>query len=314
MTATTPDGPPLSTVSSGPGVASGPGGGRRRALAALYRRPRAQLLLLLTPPVGWFGVVYLGSLALLLVTAFWTFDSVTGKVVQHWTLDNFAQLIGQPAFRTIALRTLLFAAAVTVADILIAIPIAFYMAQVASSRTRSVLFMLCLLPLWASYLVRVYAWRVILSPNGPLDWALGLVGLGPAGLYPSELGAGVVFTYLWLPYMILPLYAGLERVPRSLLEASADLGARSSTTFRRVILPLVLPAVAAGSIFTFSLTLGDYITPGLVSNNQFIGNVVFEQQGVSGNLPLAAAFALVPVGIMAIYLFIARRLGAFEAL
>jgi putative spermidine/putrescine transport system permease protein len=314
MTATTPDGPPLSTVSSGPGFAAGPGGGRRRALAALYRRPRAQLLLLLTPPIGWFGVVYLGSLALLLVTAFWTFDSVTGKVVQHWTLDNFAQLIGQPAFRTIAFRTLLFAAAVTVADMLIAFPIAFYMAQVASSRTRSVLFMLCLLPLWASYLVRVYAWRVILSPNGPLDWALGLMGLGPAGLYPSELGAGVVFTYLWLPYMILPLYAGLERVPRSLLEASADLGARSSTTFRRVILPLVLPALAAGSIFTFSLTLGDYITPGLVSNNQFIGNVVFEQQGVSGNLPLAAAFALVPVGIMAIYLFIARRLGAFEAL
>jgi putative spermidine/putrescine transport system permease protein len=287
---------------------------RRRLFAALYRRSRVQILLLLTPPVGWFGVVYLGSLALLFVTAFWTFDGTTGRVVQHWTLDNFRQLIEQPAFRTIALRTLLFATAVTIVDGLIAFPIAYFMAQVASPRTRAVLFMLCLLPLWASYLVRVYAWRVILSPNGPLDWVLQLFGLGPAGLYPSELGAGIVFAYLWLPYMILPLYAGLERVPRSLLEASSDLGARNAATFRRVVLPLVLPALAAGSIFTFSLTLGDYITPGLVSNNQFIGNVVFEQQGVSGNLPLAAAFALVPVGIMAVYLFIARRLGAFEAL
>jgi putative spermidine/putrescine transport system permease protein len=307
------------TISGAPAPPIGPPaaipvGTRRRVLAALFRRPRAQILLLLTPPAGWFGVVYLGSLALLLVTAFWTFDSATGKVVQHWTLDNFGQLISSPAFRTVALRTLQFAVAVTVADMLIAFPIAYFMAQVASPRTRAVLFMLCLLPLWASYLVRVYAWRVILAPNGPLDWTLGLVGLGPAGLYPSDLGAGIVFTYLWLPYMILPLYAGLERVPRSLLEASADLGARQVTTFRRIILPLVLPALAAGSIFTFSLTLGDYITPGLVSNNQFIGNIVFEQQGVSGNLPLAAAFALVPVAIMGVYLFVARRLGAFEAL
>ncbi len=309
MTAIHPDAP--SPGSAPPAV---PGGVARRALVALYRRPRAQILLLLTPPAGWFGVVYLGSLALLLVTAFWTFDGVTGRVVQHWTLDNFGQLISQPAFRTVAVRTFVFAVAVTVADMLIAFPIAYYMAQAASPRTRSVLFMLCLLPLWASYLVRVYAWRVILAPNGPLDWTLGLVGLGPAGLYPSELGVGIVFTYLWLPYMILPLYAGLERVPRSLLEASADLGARNATTFRRIVLPLVLPALAAGSIFTFSLTLGDYITPGLVSNNQFIGNIVFEQQGVSGNLPLAAAFALVPVAIMAVYLFVARRLGAFEAL
>jgi putative spermidine/putrescine transport system permease protein len=310
MTATTPDPPlPPSTVMAPVRL-----GAWRSLLAALYRRPRAQILLLLTPPAGWFGVVYLGSLALLLVTAFWTFDGITGKVVQHWTLDNFGQIVSQPAFRTIAMRTLMFAVAVTVTDMLIAFPIAFYMAQVAGKRTRAVLFMLCLLPLWASYLVRVYAWRVILAPNGPLDWTLGLFGLGPAGLYPSDLGVGIVFTYLWLPYMILPLYAGLERVPRSLLEASADLGARQATTFRRIVLPLVLPALAAGSIFTFSLTLGDYITPGLVSNNQFIGNVVFEQQGVSGNLPLAAAFALVPVGIMAIYLFVARRLGAFEAL
>ncbi|HLO34870.1 MAG TPA: ABC transporter permease [Candidatus Deferrimicrobium sp.] len=310
MTATRPE----ARLPSNDAPRAMPGGLRRRVLAALYRRPRAQILLLLTPPAGWFGVVYLGSLALLLVTAFWTFDGVTGKVVQHWTLDNFGQLISQPAFRTVALRTLVFATVVTAADMLIAFPIAYYMAQVAGSRTRSILFMLCLLPLWASYLVRVYAWRVILSPGGPIDWTIGLFGLGPAGLYPSDLGVGIVFTYLWLPYMILPLYAGLERVPRSLLEASADLGARGGTTFRRIVLPLVLPALAAGSIFTFSLTLGDYITPGLISNNQFIGNVVFEQQGVSGNLPLAAAFALVPVGIMAVYLFVARRLGAFEAL
>jgi putative spermidine/putrescine transport system permease protein len=173
---------------------------------------------------------------------------------------------------------------------------------------------LCLLPLWASYLVRVYAWRVILSPGGLIDWTLQLFGLGPAGLYPSDVGMGIVFAYIWLPYMILPLYAGLERIPSSLLEASADLGAHGFTTFRRVVLPLVLPALAAGSIFTFSLTLGDYITPQLVSNIQFIGNIVFELQGVAGNLPLAAAFALVPIGIMAIYLFVARRLGAFEAL
>src|SRR6185369_15854497 len=162
---------------------------------------------------------------------------------------------------------------------LIAFPIAFYMAQVAGKRTRAVLFMLCLLPLWASYLVRVYAWRVILAPNGPLDWTLGLFGLGPAGLYPSDLGVGIVFTYLWLPYMILPLYAGLERIPGSLLEASADLGAKSGRTFLRVVLPLVFPALVAGSIFTFSLTLGDYIAPSLITTTQFIGNLILANFG-----------------------------------
>jgi putative spermidine/putrescine transport system permease protein len=294
----------------GPGV-DGDQGLRR---SSLHGRPRLQLGLLLSGPLGWLGLAYLGSLAVLFAAAFWHLDAFSGEVVKGFSFQNFQTLWDSDVYRKIATRTIAIAAAVTVTDILIAFPIAFYMAQVASRRTRSVLFMLSLLPLWASYLVRVYAWRVILSPNGALDWALGLVGLKPAGLYPSDLGVGIVFTYLWLPYMILPLYAGLERVPRSLLEASADLGARGRTTFRRVVLPLVLPALAAGSIFTFSLTLGDYITPGLVSNNQFIGNVVFEQQGVSGNLPLAAAFALVPVAIMAVYLFVARRLGAFEAL
>ena len=287
---------------------------RRRMLGGLQGRPRLQLLLLLGPPAGWFGIIYLGSLALLLVTAFWTFDSISGTVVHRLTLDNLARLIDQPTYRIVAQRTILFAAVVTVVDALLAFPIAYYMARVASRRSRATLLVLCLLPLWASYLVRVYAWRVILSPGGLIDWTLQLFGLGPAGLYPSDVGMGIVFAYIWLPYMILPLYAGLERIPSSLLEASADLGAHGFTTFRRVVLPLVLPALAAGSIFTFSLTLGDYITPQLVSNIQFIGNIVFELQGVAGNLPLAAAFALVPIGIMAIYLFVARRLGAFEAL
>jgi putative spermidine/putrescine transport system permease protein len=287
---------------------------RRRLLGDLHARRRLQLLLLLGPPAGWFGVIYLGSLALLLVTAFWSFDQVTGRVVHTFTLDNLARLVDQPTYRIVAVRTVLFAATVTVVDAVLAFPIAYYMARVASRRSRATLLVLCLLPLWASYLVRVYAWRVILSPGGLIDWTLERFGLGPAGLYPSDLGMGIVFAYIWLPYMILPLYAGLERIPPSLLEASSDLGARGFTTFRRIVLPLVLPALVAGSIFTFSLTLGDYITPQLVSNIQFIGNIVFELQGVAGNLPQAAAFALVPVGIMAIYLFVARRLGAFEAL
>jgi putative spermidine/putrescine transport system permease protein len=295
------------TAASRPGV-------RRRAASALNGRRWTQLLLLGVPPAGWFGVVYLGSLALLLVTAFWTFDQVSGTVVRTFTLDNVATILSQPLYRTVAFRTVLFAAAVTAADAILAFPIAYYMARVAGPRSRPVLLVLCLLPLWASYLVRVYAWRVILSPGGLVDWALGLVGIGPANLYPSDLGVGIVFTYIWLPYMIVPLYAGLERVPSSLLEASADLGAHGWTTFRRVVLPLVMPALVAGSIFTFSLTLGDYITPSLVGNNPFIGNVIFERQGVAGNLPIAAAFALVPIAIMAVYLVVARRLGAFEAL
>ncbi len=312
MTASSPTAPP---PSAGPGVAAIPAAaGRRRLLIGLYRRPRIVLGLLLTPPVGWFGVVYLGSLALLLVSAFWTFDSASGKVLPQFTLDNFRQLLEQPAFRTVTLRTVGFAIGVTIADMLIAFPIAYYMARAAGPRTRSVLFMLCLLPLGASYLVRVFAWRVILAPNGPLDWFLAFFGLGPTGLYPSDLGAGIVLTYVWLPYMILPLYAGLERVPHSLLEASADLGGRGVMTFRRVTFPLILPSLVAGSIFTFSLTLGDYITPSLLSKNQFIGNVIFEQQGVAGNVPLAAAYTFVPIVIMGIYLTVARRLGAFEAL
>jgi len=289
-----------------------PEGGRRRLLATLYRHVPAQLLILLAPPIGWFGVVYLGSLAILLLSAFWYLNPITSAVVHEFSLSNFQQLIQDPVNRVIIQRTVTIALAVTAADILLAFPIAWFMAQVASPRIRTLLFMGVLLPLWSNYLVRVFAWRIILAKGGPLDGLLGLVGLQGPGF--SDVSTWLVFTYLWLPYMILPIYAGFERIPGSLFEASADLGGRGATTFRRVVLPLVLPAVAAGSIFTFSLTLGDYITPTLISKNQFIGNVIYVNQGVANNVPFAAAFALVPVGIMAIYLLIARRLGAFDAL
>jgi putative spermidine/putrescine transport system permease protein len=188
------------------------------------------------------------------------------------------------------------------------------MARYAGARTRAAMFILVMLPLWSSYLVRVYAWRVLLSPGGPVEWTFAQIGIPGVVLYPSDIAIPIVFTYLWLPYMILPIYAGLERLPSSLLEASGDLGARPAMTFRRIVLPLVFPAVVAGSIFSFSLTLGDYITPQLVSKSQFIGNVVYDNQGVSGNVPFAATFAMVPVLVMAAYLFLARRLGAFDAL
>jgi putative spermidine/putrescine transport system permease protein len=288
--------------------------GRRRLLAWLYRHPRLQLLLLLSPPVGWLGIVYLGSLAVLLASAFWYLDPLTSAIRHELSLSNFQLLVSDPVYRTVALRTITIAALVTVTDALLAFPLAYYMARQARPRIRQILFMLVLLPLWSSYLVRVYAWRVILTQGGPLDWFFGVIGLPGITLGYSDASMWIVFSYIWLPYMILPLYAGLERIPHSLLEASADLGARSGQTFRRIILPLVLPAAVAGSIFTFSLTLGDYITPQLVSNSQFIGNVVYDSQGVAGNVPFAAAFATVPILVMAGYLLLARRLGAFEAL
>ncbi|HET9681085.1 MAG TPA: ABC transporter permease [Candidatus Limnocylindrales bacterium] len=291
-----------------------PASGGRRLLAALYRRPRIQLGLLLAAPTGWFAVLYLGSLAILLVTAFWALDPATSSILRTFTLQNFASLATEPVYRAIVLRTVVIAGLVTLTDALLAFPIAYYMARVARPRVRSILFMLVLLPLWSSYLVRVYAWRVILSPGGMLDWLFAQVGLPNLSPGFSDASMWLVFSYLWLPYMILPIYAGLERIPSSYLEASADLGARSLMTFRRIILPLALPALAAGSIFTFSLTLGDYITPKLVSNSQFIGNVIYDSQGVSNNVPFAAAFAVVPIAIMAVYLLLARRLGAFEAL
>jgi putative spermidine/putrescine transport system permease protein len=292
------------------------GGALRRVLSWFAVHRRAQLAVLLAPPVGWMAVVYFGSLALLLVAAFWYLDPASNTIVRSFTLRNFADLASQPVYRTIVLRTVTVAAVVTIVDAVVAFPIAWYMARIASPRTRAVLFMAVLLPLWASYLVRVYAWRVILSQNGFLDSALSSVGLGGiADVFGvSDISMTVVFCYLWLPYMILPVYAGLERIPGSLLEASADLGAHGRATFRRIVLPLALPAVVAGSIFTFSLTLGDYITPQLTSNSQFIGNVIFENVGVVGNVPFAAALSLVPIAIIGLYVLIARRMGAFEAL
>ena len=284
---------------------------RRRLATFLYRHPRLQLRLLLAAPLLWLVLAYLGSLAVLFANAFFRLDPFTGRVTFELTLANFATVVGTEVYRTITIRTVGLAVLVTVTCAVIGFPIAYYMARVASPRVRGLLIVATLMPLWVSYLVKVYAWRTMLIGNGAIDWALSPVGLGTPGF--GEVALWLVFTYLWLPYMILPIYAGLERIPSSLLEASFDLGARSGQTFRRVVLPLALPAVVAGSIFTFSLTLGDYITPDLVSNTRLIGNAVYDTLGVP-NLPLAAAIATVPVVIVVIYLLLARRSGAFESL
>ncbi len=258
-------------------------------------------------------IAYLGSLFILLLGAFWEKDAFTGQVQPFaWSLDAFENIFSNDVYRTIAIRTIAIAAAVTVTDALLAFPIAYYMARVASPRKRGMLIVAVLLPLWAAYLVKVYAWRAILQGNGILEWLLTPFGVEAPGL-GQLLNTWIVLSYLWLPYMILPIYAGLERIPESLLEASADLGARNGRTFRRVIVPMVFPALVAGSIFTFSLTLGDYITPDLVSDAKFIGNVIYDNSSL-GNLPLAAAYSLVPIVIMIAYLLVARRLGAFESL
>ena len=284
----------------------------RRVAAWLHGRTRLQLALLLAGPVLWIGLAYLGSLTILLLNAFWRQDAFSGRVVPEFTLNAFQTLFTNEVYRTITLRTLGVAVAVTLTDILLAFPIAYYMARVASRRTRRILLIVVLLPLWASYLVKIYAWRVILQGNGVLDWLLAPLGISGPGLNEVA-NAWIVLSYLWLPYMILPIFAGLERIPESLLEASSDLGGRAGATFRRVVVPLVLPAVVAGSIFTFSLTLGDYITPTMVAGTKFIGNVIYDNSAL-GSLPLAAAFSFVPIVIMIGYLIVARRLGAFESL
>ena len=271
---------------------------------------------LLAAPLGWLLIGYLGSLFVLLMTAFWDTDVFTAEIVHTFTLDNFERVFGDwltvegNVYRDVALRTVRMAALVTVACAVIAFPIAYYMARVASRRTRTILVVAVLTPLWAGYLVKGYVWRTILSDNGVINWLLEPFGLSFDGY--SSVGLWLVFTYLWLPFMILPIYAGLERIPSSLLEASGDLGARAGRTFVKVTLPLVFPAVVAGSIFTFSLTLGDYIAPSLISNQQFIGTVIYGERGV--NLPVAAAFTFVPIVVMTAYLLAARRLKAFEAL
>jgi putative spermidine/putrescine transport system permease protein len=283
---------------------------RRRVAAWLHRHPRFRLALVLALPLAWLGIAYLGSLVVLFLNAFWSTDPFTSLVVQEFTLDNFVELLTTSVYRTVTIRTVVMAALVTATCIVLAYPIAFYMAKVASPKRRSLLAVAVLMPLWASYLIKAYSWRLILSEGGVLDWALEPFGLKGPGF--GDVAVWLTFTYLWLPFMILPIFAGLERIPSSLLEASADLGGHGWMTFRRVILPLSIPAVVAGSIFTFSLTLGDYIVPGLVSTTQFIGNVIVIN--VAQDLPLAAAYSLVPLAIMLIYLFVARRLGAFEAL
>jgi putative spermidine/putrescine transport system permease protein len=285
---------------------------RRALLTWLYRRSRLQLILFLVPPIAFLGLIYLGSLTVLFLTSLWHVDGRI--VVRDLSLINF-QTIFDPSkpYIGVTLHTLGMAVAVTITDAVLAFPLAYYMARVASPRTRNLLFIAVLMPLWVSYLVRVYSWRLILAEEGPLSWLLGFFGLSG----PGAIGDGpiwIVFTYIWLPFMILPVFAGLERIPDSLLEASADLGGRGWTTLRRVVLPLALPALAAGSIFTFSLTLGDYITPTLFSGSQFIGNVVYSHVGVAGDYPFAAAMAVVPVVIVGVYLLIVRRLGAFDAL
>ena len=303
---------PMTT--EGPSFASAAAPSRARRVATwLHARPRTQLRLLLAAPLLWLVLVYVGSLAILLLNAFWTSDSFTGKVNPFdWSLDAFVQIFSNDVYRTIAVRTLGMAVLVTVTAALLAFPIAYYMARVASPRMRRLLVVAVLMPLWASYLVKIFAWRTILQGNGVLAWVLSPFGISGPGT-DELMNSWLVFTYLWLPYMILPIYAGLERVPSSLLEASADLGARAGTTFRRVVLPLVIPALVAGSIFTFSLTLGDYIVPDLVSDAKFIGNVIYDNSAL-GQFPVAAAYSMLPILIVVGYLLVARRLGAFESL
>jgi len=282
----------------------------------LWRRPWLRSAALLTPPLGWFVLVYLASLALLLVTAFWAINVFTTNIVQVWNLDNFQVIVSDPTYRLIIGRTLILAVLVTVTDAILAFPFAYFMARVASRTTQTMLFAAVLLPLWASYLARVYAWILILNHDGVLNSTLRSIGLPAANIGYTNVAMWLVFSYIWLPFMIVPIYGALERLPDSLLEAAADLGATRWRSLRDIVLPLTLPGVVAGSIFTFSLTLGDYITPTLIggAGSSFLGNVIFNNIGIANNLPFAAALATVPIAIMAVYLFAAGKLGAFQAL
>ncbi len=299
----------------------------RRVSTWLYLHPWFLLLLLLAPPLLWLGIVYLGSLFSLLLQSFFSVDEFSGLVVREFTLSTYGELFSA-ANIDIIVRTASMAAAVTVAAAIIAFPIAYYAARYAGAKAKAVFYLAVMLPLWSSYLVRVYAWKLILAKEGILNWffaklhmtwlldaLLATPVIGGTSLSVSYIGTFLVFVYIWLPYMILPLQAALERVPPSVLDASQDLGAHAGQTFRYVILPLALPGMVAGSIFTFSLTLGDYIIPGIVGSSRlFIGQAVFLHQGTAGNIPMAAAFSVVPIVIMGIYLTVAKRLGAFDAL
>jgi putative spermidine/putrescine transport system permease protein len=294
----------------------------------LYGRRGFYLSLLLLPPLLWLGVVYLGSLFALLMQSFYAIDEFTARIIPEFTLATYRQLVSHPANVDIILRTLGMAVAVTLAAAVIAFPVANYMARYAGPRMKAFFYVGVMTPMWTSYLVKVYAWRLVLAKQGVLSWFVDQFGLTPAleqalatpvvggpSLASSYLGMFIVFVYMWLPFMILPLAAALERVPASLLQASADLGARPGQTFRQIVLPLALPGLAAGSVFTFSLTLGDYIIPSVVgAPGYFIGMMVYQQQGTAGNIPLAAAFSVVPILLIGAYLTLARRLGAFDAL
>jgi putative spermidine/putrescine transport system permease protein len=298
-----------------------------RLTGTFWRRPRLLLLLLITPPLLWLGVVYLGSLFALLLQSFYSIDEFSGVVKEEFTLKTYAELFRAQNL-DIIIRTVVMASAVTLACAVLAFPIAYYAARYARGPWKAAFYLGVMLPLWSSYLVKVYAWKLILAKEGILGWAaegtgtgfiidgiLSIPGLEGSSLSTSPFGTFLVFVYIWLPYMILPMQAALERVPTSMLEASADLGATRSQTFRTVILPLALPGVIAGSIFTFSLTLGDYIIPQIIGDSsRFIGLTVYQLQGTAGNTPLAAAFAVVPILIMLVYLTLAKRAGAFDAL
>ena len=299
----------------------------RRASDLLYARRSVLLVLLLAPPMLWFGVIYLGSLFALLANAFFGLDDFTGQVVREFTLKNFVELVA-PANVDVAIRTITMSVCVTLACIVLGFPLAYYMARHARGAGKAALYVAVMLPLWSSYLVRLYAWKLLLAKEGAIAWlatqsqliwlleaVLAMPAIGGPSLSFSTLGTFIVFVYMWLPFMVLPIVAAVERIPSSTLEASSDLGAHPGTTFRRVILPLAMPGVAAGSIFTFSLTLGDYIIPQVIGDSTlYIGQVVYRQQGVAGNVPFAAAFSLVPIAVIGVYLWWAKRQGAFDAL
>ncbi len=289
---------------------------RRRVSAFFYRRRWLKLLSLLIPPLGWLLIVYLAALAVLLATAFWQQDVLSGKIVHTWTWANLQAIRDDSAIHTVTRHTVQMAVLVTLTDMLLAFPLAYYMVRIASRRTRALLFLGVLMPLWSSYLIKAYTWRLMTGDAGTINWGLDKVGLGPFHIAYTTTAMWLAFSYIWLPYMVLPIYAALERIPGSLLEASSDLGGRAGRTFKSVIMPLALPGIAAGSIFTFSLTLGDYIMVDLVGGNKqdFLGSLIFRYQGLANNLPLAAAIALIPVAVIAIYLVLVKRLGAFEAL
>ena len=294
-------------------------GARLYVSGVFWRRPWLKLVVLLFLPAAAFVAVYAASLGAMLASSFWTTDSFTAAIVHSWTLDQYRTIfsLDDPTYLRIAGRTVAMAAAVTVTDAILAFPLAFFMAKVAGRRTRTLLFVMVLLPLWSSYLVRIYAWQTMLAHDGAINWWLNRLGLPDQNLAYTNKAMWIVFSYVWLPFMILPVFAAMERIPHSYIEASRDLGASGFTTVRRVILPLAMPGIVAGSIFTFSLTLGDYITPTLVggAGSTFIGNIVYSTGlGVSGNLPFAAAFAAIPLVIMGIYLTLAKRTGAFDAL